>query len=251
MPETIDPLITAVIVDDEAQSRAGLRSLLRARVGWQVIEECADGGHAVEAIRARRPDVVFLDIRMPKRDGLAVAEACREQEPAPAVVFATAYDEHAVKAFELEAVDYLLKPFDDHRFAQAAQRVEHAVRARRLLASTGTAEESATLQRIVIRSIGRIQIVELADVQWLRASGNYVELHAPGKTYLYRETLSKLEQQLDAEQFVRIHRSIIVNRRSVRELRPLQGGDYEVALSDGERLRLSRSHRRALVRLRA
>lgn len=250
MQEQTESLITAVIVDDEAQSRAGLRSLLRSRPGWQVIEECADGGHAVDAIRSRHPDVVFLDIRMPKRDGLAVAEACREQEPAPAVVFATAHDEHAVKAFELEAVDYLLKPFDDQRFAQAAQRVEHAVRARRLLASGGQAETQA-LQRIVIRSIGRIQIVELADVQWLRASGNYVELHAPGKTYLYRETLSKLEQQLDPQQFVRIHRSIIVNRRSVRELRPLQGGDYEVALVDGERLRLSRSHRRALVRLRA
>jgi two-component system LytT family response regulator len=250
MQEQTESLITAVIVDDEAQSRAGLRSLLRSRPGWQVIEECADGGHAVDAIRSRHPDVVFLDIRMPKRDGLAVAEACREQEPAPAVVFATAHDEHAVKAFELEAVDYLLKPFDDQRFAQAAQRVEHAVRARRLLASGGPAETQA-LQRIVIRSIGRIQIVELADVQWLRASGNYVELHAPGKTYLYRETLSKLEQQLDPQQFVRIHRSIIVNRRSVRELRPLQGGDYEVALVDGERLRLSRSHRRALVRLRA
>lgn len=228
--------IRALLVDDEEHSLANVRTLLDAQPRWQVIGECASAAALREALAATIPDVVFLDIRLPGDDGIAIARALREIEPQPLVVFITAFESYAVAAFEVQAVDYLLKPFDDRRFEAALRRVEQAL-----------GEPAARYRhRIVIRSIGRVQFVEVAAIDWLAASGNYIEIHAGGKSFLHRERLRVLEAELDPARFVRIHRSLIVNRAAVRELRPLSGGDYLVVLRNGEPLRLSRTYRAAL-----
>jgi len=230
--------IRALVVDDEQHARDSVCALLRGEPRWQVIGECADGAALERAVAAAIPDVVFLDIRLPGDSGVALAHALQQLCPRPLVVFTTAFESYAVSAFELQALDYLLKPFDDRRFAAALRRAEHA-----LAAAPGPARY---LQRLVIRSIGRVQLVDVAQIDWLAASGNYVEIHAGKDSFLHRERLRVLEAQLDPTEFLRIHRSIIVNRAAVKELRPLAGGDYSVRLRGGEPVRLSRTYRAAL-----
>jgi len=261
--------IRALVVDDEQHARANVRALLDAEPRWRVIGECEDAAALRDAVTAETPDVVFLDIRIPGGHGIALARMLHELDPRPLVVFTTAFESYAVSAFEVQAIDYLLKPFDDQRFQVALRRAEQALAAAPAFLeqhgargevvgepATGlgdaagasgprsTTERYAT--RLVIRSIGRVQLVEVAQIDWLEASGNYVEIHAGPQSFLHRERLRVLEGQLDPAQFVRIHRSTIVQRSAVKELRPLPGGDYSVILWSGAPLRMSRTYRAAL-----
>lgn len=237
-------VIRALVVDDEPHARESLLALLRAEPGWCVIGECDSAMSLQGAIEVEVPDVVFLDIRLPGGDGVAVARQLHHLVPRPLIVFTTAFEGYAVAAFEVQAIDYLMKPFDDLRFQAALRRVEHALASASALAAG--AAPTRYVQRLVIRSIGRVQFVDVADIEWLEASGNYVEIHAGAASFLHRERLRVLEEQLDPTEFVRIHRSIIVNRAAVKELRPLAGGDYNILLHHNNPLRLSRTYRAAL-----
>jgi len=237
--------IRALVVDDEQHARDNVRALLRDEPGWRVIGECDNAAALRAAVSAQAPDVVFLDIRLPGGDGVGVARSLQQLAPRPLVVFTTAYERYAVAAFEVQAIDYLLKPFDDSRFQVALRRAEQALAPDRT-PDRAPAAPSRFLQRVVIRSIGRVQFVEVSQIDWLEASGNYVEIHCGEQSFLHRERLRVLEQQLDPAEFVRIHRSIIVHRPAVKELRPLAGGDYSVRLASGPPLRLSRTYRSAL-----
>jgi two-component system LytT family response regulator len=234
--------IRAIVVDDEEHSRESVRALLAAQPRWQVVEECESAGALRAAVARAVPDVVFLDIRLPGADGIDLARLLHALDPRPLVVFTTAFEQYAVDAFEVQAVDYLLKPFDDQRFEAALRRVEQAL-------SPGRPRIGRYRQRLVIRSIGRVQFVDVAQIDWLEASGNYVEIHAGAESFLHRERLRILEAELDPADFVRIHRSIIVNRAAVVEIRPIAAGDCSVLLRDGRRVRLSRTYRVALESL--
>jgi len=236
--------IRALVVDDEPHARENVCALLRREPSWRVVGECATAAALDAALAIHAPEVVFLDIRLPGANGVALARVLRDRTPRPRVVFTTAYETYAVEAFDVEAIDYLLKPFDDQRFAQALRRVEHNLAAR-----VTAPAASAYLQRLVIRSIGRVQFVDVAQIDWLEASGNYVEVHTGTTSFLHRERLRVLEVQLDPAIFLRIHRSIIVQRAAVQELRPLPGGDYSVLIRGGAPLRLSRTYRAALESL--
>jgi two-component system, LytTR family, response regulator len=244
--------IRALVVDDEPHARENVRALLSAEPRWCVVGECDRAVALQGALDVVVPDVVFLDIRLPGVDGVALARQLQHREPRPLVVFTTAFEGYAVSAFEVQAVDYLLKPFDDLRFQAALRRAEHALASASALAGAqpGGHDAQRYLQRLVIRSIGRVQFVDVADIDWMEASGNYVEIHAGKELFLHRERLHVLEEQLDPAEFVRIHRSIIVHRAAVKELRPLAGGDYSIMLHDGAPLRLSRTYRAALDSLR-
>jgi two-component system, LytTR family, response regulator len=230
--------IRALVVDDEPHARESVLALLRGEPGWQVIGTCDSAPALEHAVATEVPAAVFLDVRLPGADGVSLARMLQELTPRPLVVFTTAFDGYAVSAFELQAIDYLLKPFDDQRFRVALRRVEQALATAR--------PDDRYLRRVVIRSIGRVQFVEVDQVDWLEASGNYVEIHAGKVSYLHRERLRVLEDQLDPAEFVRIHRSIIVRRAAVTELRPLPGGDYSVVLHGGRPLRMSRTYRASL-----
>jgi two-component system, LytTR family, response regulator len=235
--------IRALVVDDEEHSRDSVRALLATQPGWQVLGECESADSLRAALSRAVPDVVFLDIRLPGGDGIGLARLLGDLDPRPLVVFTTAFEQYAASAFEVEAVDYLLKPFDDRRFQAALRRVEQA------LSPAGRGRAWRYRQRLVIRSIGRVQFVDVAQIDWLEASGNYVEIHAGGESFLHRERLRVLEAELDPADFVRIHRSIIVNRAAVVEIRPIAAGDHSVLLRDGRRVRLSRTFRPALESL--
>ncbi len=235
--------IRAIVVDDEEHSRESVRALLAAQPRWQVIGECESARALREAVARAVPDVVFLDIRLPGADGIDLARLLHALEPRPLIVFTTAFEQYAVNAFEVQAVDYLLKPFDDRRFQAALRRVEQA------LSPAARSRAGRYRQRVVIRSIGRVQFVDVAQIDWLEASGNYVEIHAGAESFLHRERLRVLEAELDPADFVRIHRSIIVNRAAVLEIRPIAAGDHSVLLRDGRRVRLSRTYRVALESL--
>ena len=243
-----------LLVDDEPLVRRGLRDFLEGVPDAVVVGECGDGAEALRVLQREPVDLVFLDIQMPELDGVAVAAAIAETG-GPAIVFVTAYSEHAIRAFEVNAVDYLLKPFDRPRFLAALERV----RTRR--AAGGQTERNHRLasvltelqrgagyaERILVRSDGRIRLVPVADVEWIEAADNYVRLHADGERHLVRETMASLETRLDPARFGRIHRSTIVNLARIRELQPTFNGEYVVLLQSGARLTLSRSYRDALL----
>lgn len=237
-----------LIVDDEPLARGRIRDLLRAEPDVEHIEECGNGEDAVASIRAARPDLVFLDVLMPGLDGLAVAETVDPEQTL--IVFVTAYEAHAVRAFEVHAVDYLLKPFDSQRFATALRRARarlalperlaaaHALRA--LLSDTRRDPPNASV--LAVRSGQRIVPVRVDEIDWVEAEGNYVRLHQGSTSQLLRETMAALEQTLDPKRFRRIHRSFIVNVDRIAELVPWFGKDYRVILRDGTELTLSRSY---------
>jgi two-component system LytT family response regulator len=248
--------IRTVIADDEAPARTTLRLLLGADPEIAIVAECASGPETLAALRAEHPDLVFLDVQMPGATGLEVAGALRG-EGAPRVVFATAHGEHALRAFDVSAVDYVLKPFDDERFARAVARAKDAVRERQALAlarSLGAlvghpeppADSERPLERIAVREGGRVHLVPVGEIDWIGAQDYYAELHAAAKSYLVREPLRSLERRLDPRCFARIHRGAIVNVTRVRMLEPATHGEWTVVLRDGQRLRLSRSHRESL-----
>lgn len=245
-----------MIVDDEPPARAKIRSFLERESDIEVVAECDDGTAAVEAIREHAPDVLFLDVEMPGLDGLEVVEAVGSMAM-PLTVFVTAFDRYAVKAFEKHAVDYLLKPFDRGRFqsmlAQVRERLQSAPdreldrRLETLLA--GLRGQPAYASRLTVKSPRGLTLVRASEVDWVDAAGNYVRLNSNGATFLMRETMSSLEQRLDPKQFMRIHRSTIVNVARIREIRPLQHGEHLVVLDSGQRLTLSRSYRNKLDEL--
>lgn len=248
--------IRTVIADDEAPARMTLRLLLGADPEIAIVAECASGPDTVAALRAEQPDLVFLDVEMPGATAFEVLEALRG-ESSPRVVFATAHGEHALRAFDVAAVDYVLKPFDDERFARAVERAKEAVRerqalvvAQRLGALVGRPEPSAeserALERIAVRDRGAVHLVPVEEIDWIGAQDYYAELHAGAQSYLVREALSSLARRLDRRSFARIHRAAIVNVTRVRTLEPETHGQWIVVLRDGQRLRVSRRFRDSL-----
>jgi two-component system LytT family response regulator len=258
MPEATDghhPL-RVVVVDDEPLARDAVRLALEAEPGCTVVAECPDGPTAVAAIRSHGPDIVFLDVQMPGMDGFAVIAAVGAAAMPP-VVFVTAYDAHAVRAFGVHALDYLVKPFDDQRFRQAVAhaRTQVALRhngdlARRLTAllDVDRREPPRYATRFQVEHDERIRFVPVTDVLVFEADGNYVRLDTAGGSHRVRSTLAGVEAVLDPARFVRIHRSAIVNLDAVREVQPFFGGDYVAILTGGRRLRVSRGYRDRLLR---
>jgi two-component system LytT family response regulator len=241
-----------LIVDDEPLARRGVRARLMAMPDVEITGEADSGMKAVSEIERLRPDVVLLDVQMPELDGFGVIETVGV-ENMPAIVFVTAYDEYALQAFEVNAVDYLLKPFDRERFQKALARARaHVGRQaddinRRLLALIqGLKVPQGYLERLVIRSSGRIFFLKAEEIDWIEAAGNYVRLHTGKESHLLRETMNSLEQKLDPARFLRIHRSTIVRIDRIAELQPLFHGDYVVVLQGGTRLTLSRGYRERL-----
>lgn len=239
-----------LIVDDESVARRRIRRLLASERDVTVIGECEDGESAVAAIEANRPDLVFLDVQMPERDGFEVLQAIPEAE-LPAILFVTAYDRYALRAFDVHAIDFLLKPFTGERFrvalARARERLERRDRDAGLAALAASLRERPRyLSRVPVRTSSRIVLVDLATVDWLEAADNYVRLHVQKREYLLRETLASLESQLDPDRFARIHRSAIVQIDRIVELHPATHGDFDVLLRDGTRLTLSRTWRERL-----
>ncbi len=242
--------IRALIVDDEPLARERIQSLLRAEKDIEVLRVCANGEEAVAAIKELRPDLVFLDVQMPGLGGFEVLRALGK-EPLPLIIFVTAYDQHALKAFEVHALDYLLKPFKQARFAETVGRAREALANRRasaaskglleLLGSTGTEREFIT--RIAVKNGERTVFVKTAQIDYLESAGNYVVLHAGKENHVVRETLTALEEKLDPKKFIRINRSTIVNTDQIKELQPLFKGEHVVVLHNGKQLSLTRGVR--------
>jgi two-component system LytT family response regulator len=242
--------LKTLIVDDEAPARRRIRRLLAAEPDVVVAGECGDGVTALAGIQSMRPDLVFLDVQMPEQDGFAVVKALAPG-PLPAILFVTAYDQYALRAFDVHAVDYLLKPFTGERFRTALARARERIAQR--AGDSGLASLAETLRRrpvylsrVPVRTAGRTVFVDLGAVDWLEAADNYVRLHVRLREYLVRDTLAALEEQLDPDRFIRIHRSAIVQADRVVEIRPTSHGDAEVSLRDGTRLSVSRTFRERL-----
>lgn len=241
-----------LIADDERLSRRRVRRLLSLEPDCEVAAECANGLEAIAALKQSRPDIVFLDIQMPEMDGFEVARAMADSKPL--VIFISAYDEYALRAFEVQAFDYLLKPFDGRRFRESLQRARARVECDRSgqqdrrVVNPPDAVWPARIapDRIAVRNNGRVVFVKLADIDWIEAADNYVCLHCGKETHIVRETMNELEARLDPAQFLRVHRSSIVNLDRVRELQPWFRGDYRVVLRDGTQLTLTKNHREKL-----
>jgi two-component system LytT family response regulator len=241
--------LRALVVDDEPLARQRIRHLLRRTPDIEVVGECANGLEAVKAIEDHPPDLVFLDIQMPELDGFGVVEAVGPEQMPP-TLFITAYDQHALKAFEVHALDYLLKPFSPERFQQALDRARHWCSAKpaergpdleALLA--GLRQERPWVDRLLVRQGDHHLLVRTVALQWIEAEDNYVRLHVEGTSYLLRQTMAGLLARLDPARFRRIHRSAIVNLDCIKEFQPWTGGDHLVIMRDGTRLTLSRTFR--------
>jgi two-component system LytT family response regulator len=230
-----------VIVDDEPLACERIRTLLMDEPGVEIAGECHDGKSAVEMIRKLAPDLVFLDVQMPEMDGF---EVVKQLARLPSIIFVTAYDQFAVKAFEIHALDYLLKPFDRERFQKALARARGGqVDARLVRLIDQLTGRKEFLTRLVVKAEGRVIFLSAEEIDYIEAAGNYVRLHAGGESYLHRETISRLEQAMDPEKFVRIHRSTIVSVSRIRELHRMFHGDFKVVLRNGQELTLARSYR--------
>ena len=262
------PPIRVLIVDDETLGRLRIHDLLRGEYGVDVAGEAADGDAAVKAIRELKPDLVFLDVQMPKKNGLDVVKEIGADNM-PMTIFVTAFDRYALQAFDIAAVDYLVKPFDDERFEQAFRRARRTLalegldRARgQLLAMLGESEAdprqlsskaAATasahyLERIAVEMHGQVKPIPVAQIDYISAAGPYAELHVGERRYVIREAMQTLEDRLDPNRFMRVHRSVIVRLDLVEALHRGGGGDYELQMKGGVRLRVSRSRREALER---
>jgi two-component system LytT family response regulator len=239
--------LRALIVDDEPLAREGVVLRLGRFKDVEVVGECENGSSAIKKILELNPDVVFLDVQMPGMDGFEVLRALPE-ESLPQVIFLTAYEQYALGAFEVHALDYLLKPVDDERFDRAVERArrvgdsESKVRTAERVLQMLRQGPASYVSRFPVRVGSRIQLVFTEDIEWIQGAGNYAELHSPGRSHLLRETLNSLEQKLDPSQFLRIHRSKIVRVGCVRELQPIDNREYLVRLADGSEHRSSRSY---------
>jgi two-component system LytT family response regulator len=253
MSDTAQERTRVLIADDEPLGRARIRMLLANEPWVEVVAETADGPTTVAGIEKFKPDLVFLDIQMPGGSGFDVIEAVGAARM-PFVIFVTAFDRYALRAFDVHALDYLLKPFDRDRFrdalTRARERIEHRSEAdleRKLLALVNDLKPGPQpLERFVIKSGGRVFFLRARDIEWIEAAGNYVKLHVGPETHVFRETMNAIEAKLDPAMFFRIHRSHIVNIERVRELQPWFNGEYVVFLTSGARLTLSRGYREKL-----
>ena len=264
MTDRATPLRVAV-VDDEPLARERIRALLSENSEFEIVAECRDGEQAVEMLSSSVPDLVFLDVQMPELDGFGVLEALGEtlgSGKLPAVVFVTAYDAYALKAFEVNALDYLLKPFDRGRFEQALDRALE--RLRRPAGADAIDHELRTFiqqvrgerdaagryaERIVVKNAGKIYFVRTKEIDWVEGDGNYVKLHSGGRAHLVRETLKSMESRLDPKRFIRVHRSSIVNVDRISSLEPYFHGEYVLTLRDGAKVTSSRSYGEAVRKL--
>ena len=248
--------IRAIIVDDEPPARNKIRELLKLEPDIEIVDECSNGREAVISIAGNSPDLVFLDIQMPELDGFGVIEALGA-ERLPAVIFVTAYDHYAVQAFDVHAIDYLLKQFDRQRFQIALARAKENLQTNRRekinqqlssllrqLKSPRTSNE-----RFVVKSGGRVFFLKYDEIDWIEAAGNYIRLHVGNETHLLRETMNAIQKKLDPGRFIRIHRSTFVNIEKIKELQPWFHGEYVVILRDGTQLTMSRSYRSNLPEL--
>jgi len=265
LPPTASPQpphpIRAVIADDERLARQKLRLLLECERDFEIVAECQDGKQTVLAINSLRPDLLLLDIQMPDLDGFQVLGEIPASE-LPIVVFTSAYDQYAIRAFEAHALDYLLKPFDQGRLHQAIERArvelkksDHTQTTHRLLELLSHLKpEFATASqgpqnRLVIKAKGRVIFLDLDEIDWVEAAANYVRLNAGKESYLLRETIARTSERLNPDEFIRIHRSTIVNARKIKELIPVNSGEYVVVLKSGKELSCSRSYRTLLQRI--
>jgi two-component system LytT family response regulator len=247
--------LNALIVDDEPLARKALLRLLKIERDINVIGQCGDGESAVDAIRRAQPDLVFLDVQMPEMDGFRVVETIGVNQM-PVTIFVTAFDRYAINAFDANAVDYLLKPFAADRLSRALARArdrylgrQNQESAQRLFSLLGSRYQSDYAQRLTVSTGGRILFVSVCDIDWIEAEGNYARLHVSCQAYDVRETLQALMEKLDPREFVRIHRSTIVNVQRIREVQPWFQGSHIVLLQTGEELRMSRYQRDAVERL--
>ncbi len=266
--------IRALIADDESLAREALLVMLNGDPEIEVIAECRNGKEAVTIIRGQSPDVVFLDIQMPEMDGFQVVEEVGVRQM-PVTIFVTAYDKHALRAFEAHALDYLLKPFDHDRFNTALRRAKSFARQQKLgelseslfavlqdmKSKTGElpsdtnnrrserAAHNEPLDRVAIKSGGRIYFLKTGDIDWVEGAGDYLTLHSGSQTHLIRETMGNFHAKLDPQKFLRIHRSTIVNIERIKDIRPLYKGDYIVTLTSGVGLKASRGYRHELQSL--
>ncbi len=265
LPPRPPPAIRTLIIDDEPAARRGLRMLLESDPEVTIVGESGGGDEAAALLADQHADLVFLDVQMPGRDGFSLLE--NKEVALPAIIFVTAFDEYALKAFSVHAVDYLLKPYDDARFFAALRRGKDEVRRRQsdgvterlteLLqylggerAVTGGAGAEATSgNRILLKSSGEIFFLKPEEIDYIEAEGDYMKFHVGGRTHLMRETMARLEARLDPQRFIRIHRSTIVNFDRLRKLTPSFGGDYTVILQDGTKLRLSRGYHERIAGL--
>lgn len=251
--------IRTLVVDDEPLARERLTGLLFNEPDIEIVGQCRDGEEAITSIVDLSPDLVFLDVQMPHMNGFEVIDAVGN-ERMPLVIFVTAFDQHALKAFQVRALDYLLKPFDRERFAEALQRARKQIDreetgdlGRRLIALVkDLRKDHPKTERLVVKSGGRLFFLRADEIDWIEAAGNYVRLHVGNTSHLLRETMNAIEGRLDPEKFFRIHRSRIVNMERIQELQPWLNGEYSVLLRTGTRLTLSRGYREKLQdRLRA
>ena len=246
--------IRAVIVDDEPLAREGVRMMLEANTDISVVTECTNGTEAVAAIVKERPDLVFLDVQMPEMNGFEVVEAIGAEQM-PRVVFVTAYDKYAMQAFEVNALDYLLKPFTAQRFASALERAKNQIGneesgdlSRKLMSLLEQVKPSSGyLERIIVKNAGRVSFINVEEISWIEAQDVYVRVYiAGGKSHLVRGSIGKLGEKLDPTKFLRVHRSTIVSIKNIKELQPLFQGEYEITLRDGTKLTSSRGYRERL-----
>ncbi|HEV2691248.1 MAG TPA: LytTR family DNA-binding domain-containing protein [Bryobacteraceae bacterium] len=245
--------IRALIVDDEPLACERIRMLLEQEPDVMIVGECRNGTDAVRSIAQLTPDLVFLDVQMPELTGF---EVLGKLDPArmPVIVFVTAYDQYALKAFEVSALDYLLKPFDRERFTRALSRARAELNRRKsgevnqqvLKLLTELQNTRKHVEKLIVRSGGKVLFLRADEIDWIEAAGNYVRLHSGKDEYLYRETMTKLESQLNPDRFARIHRSTIVNVERIKELQPWFRGDYQIVLRDNQKLTLSRNYRSRL-----
>lgn len=245
-------LIKVLIVDDEPLARALIIELLKGFEEFQVIGECSNGKEALKFIKRNSPDLVFLDIQMPEMDGFLVLKEIQD-ETLPAIIFVTAYDQYAIRAFDFHAVDYLLKPFSQTRFEKALLRAEERILehspgddiTRRQISSLleNYQNQAAPLKRLFLKDRGKIVLLDPETINWIEADDKYIRLHTSEKKYLIRQTLNAVESELDPHVFARVHRSYIVNLTRVSELHPMFNGEYVLVLGDGTKLTLSRNYR--------
>lgn len=246
--------IRTIIIDDEELARERLRGLLAREPGIELIGEAADGRGAVDMIDKLKPDLIFLDVQMPELNGFEVLGAV---EAKPNVVFVTAHDKFALKAFDVHAVDYLLKPFDRERFQTALQRAVSKIESQKPAEKTAqldavleeVRQPAKPLERLLVKTEGRVLLIKVEDIDWVEAADNYVSLHVGKESHMMRETMSSLESRLPPRKFMRISRSTIVNLERIQELHPMFHGEYVVVLKNGAKLSLSRTYRDKLDQL--
>ncbi|NGP77047.1 response regulator transcription factor [Balneolaceae bacterium YR4-1] len=249
----MDRKIRTVIVDDEPLARKRLESLLKEDKEIELLESCANGQEAIETIEKERPDLVFLDIQMPEINGFEVLQGI-DQDKVPLVVFVTAYDEYAIKAFDVHALDYIMKPFKRERFYESLDRAKKALKQDDKAKMSGKIEDlleyldesGGPQSRILVKSSGRYFFLKATDIDWIESSGNYVRIHSGGKNYLIRETMKNMEKKLDSDTFFRIHRSTIINVEKVKELEQWFHGDYQVIMYNDHKLTMSRNYKEIL-----